>query len=319
MANKRELKKQLRLNGLFLKNIPYETQTEEMCSIAIKQNPYSIEFADPKKISKELCQRAVELQPDIIKFIPNRFINQDMIWNIITENIALLKYAPNKVFTNKFILRLISNNIETVDFVPKEKIYTFIRDVATVVDIKRILDFDAWYLRFLPLNTDTIEICLYYLKNSIYNSKYLSDELKSTEQILNYQKSQNKVNFIEKRFDNQKKIFFITLDVLYNELSDNTFDCKYTLELNFDDFDRFYYFLDGNLSGANLLDFDFSNIDLTNYNIDGAIIKSEILIKQGLYNDTYYNSLKYGLAQEDIENEKKFLIKLLIEILMKFA
>lgn len=54
-------------------------------------------------------------------------------------------------------------------------------------------------------------------------------------------------------------------------------------------FEKFYRYVDGDLSGANLLGFDFKGIDLSKYNTAGAIIPSEILSKYGLYNNSYYN------------------------------
>lgn len=43
---------------------------------------------------------------------------------------------------------------------------------------------------------------------------------------------------------------------------------------------------------AELRNFDFKGIDLKQYNIDGATINSEILQLQGLYDGTYFSSIK---------------------------
>lgn len=60
----------------------------------------------------------------------------------------------------------------------------------------------------------------------------------------------------------------------------------------FEDFGKFYVFLEGNLFDAELRSFDFRGIDLRNYNIEGAIINSEILQSQGLYDGTYFATIK---------------------------
>lgn len=67
---------------------------------------------------------------------------------------------------------------------------------------------------------------------------------------------------------------------------------SYVITTEFEDFNKFYDLLGGDLSDAELRDYDFDGIDLTKYNIDGAIINSEILLSQGLYDGTYFSIVK---------------------------
>lgn len=57
-------------------------------------------------------------------------------------------------------------------------------------------------------------------------------------------------------------------------------------------FDEFYNFLECDLNGCNLYNFNFDGIDLHNYNIDGALIKGEILNSQNLYDGRYFDKIK---------------------------
>ena len=60
----------------------------------------------------------------------------------------------------------------------------------------------------------------------------------------------------------------------------------------FDDFDKFYRALNGDLSGANLLGYDFSNYDPKQYNLSNCKISSKTMAKLGKYNSKLYNSIK---------------------------
>ena len=66
---------------------------------------------------------------------------------------------------------------------------------------------------------------------------------------------------------------------------------KYTLERTeetFDSFDKFYNALDKDLSGANLLDYDFKDIDIKKYNLSKAKISSSTMKKLGTYDDKLF-------------------------------
>lgn len=76
---------------------------------------------------------------------------------------------------------------------------------------------------------------------------------------------------------------------------------SYCVVMEFGDFDKFYSFLDGDLFDAELRNFDFKGIDLKQYNIDGATINSEILQLQGLYDGTYFSSIKKILETDSDE------------------
>ena len=69
----------------------------------------------------------------------------------------------------------------------------------------------------------------------------------------------------------------------------------------FGDIDEFYSLLDGSLFDAELRNFDFKGIVLKQYNIDCATINSEILQLQGLYDGTYFSSIKKILETDSDE------------------
>ena len=89
-------------------------------------------------------------------------------------------------------------------------------------------------------------------------------------------------------------IFLCTVKINVKVVNNNFIIIKDQFEqeenkiVTFKTFDKFYKYLDGNLINAQIYDYDFSGIDLKKYNIKNVNIKSEILVKQGLYDDTFY-------------------------------
>lgn len=59
-------------------------------------------------------------------------------------------------------------------------------------------------------------------------------------------------------------------------------------DLQYKSFINFAKKLEYNFDGVNLFDYDFNGIDLKKYNIDKAGISSEILKKQGLFDESFY-------------------------------
>ena len=84
----------------------------------------------------------------------------------------------------------------------------------------------------------------------------------------------------------------------------------------FKNFDKFYRFLDGDLKDADLAEFDFKDTDLKKYNIEGALIKGEVLLKQGVYDDSYFNAnvkmdsvMLKEFSSDDVKSNNKDIIE----------
>ena len=105
-------------------------------------------------------------------------------------------------------------------------------------------------------------------------------------------------SFLEKQFESeiidkfyQDGYFIITkrLSTIYKRI-------KY----KFSNFDDFYSFLDGDLANSDIYEYNFDGIDLKKYNLDNVAINSTVLIKNGLYDDTFYNeAIKPLLSQSN--------------------
>ncbi|MGN1323555.1 MAG: metallophosphoesterase [Bacilli bacterium] len=106
-------------------------------------------------------------------------------------------------------------------------------------------------------------------------------------------------SFLEKQFESeiidkfyQDGYFIITkrLSTIYKRI-------KY----KFSNFDDFYSFLDGDLTNSDIYEYNFDGIDLKKYNLDNVAINSTVLIKNGLYDDTFYNEAIKPLISQSNE------------------
>ena len=61
-----------------LVDIPDRYITQEMCDIAIQEDPANIEYIPDCYKSREMCSRAFEEDPANIEYIPDYFITEEM-------------------------------------------------------------------------------------------------------------------------------------------------------------------------------------------------------------------------------------------------
>lgn len=104
--------------------------------------------------------------------------------------------------------------------------------------------------------------------------------------------------FLERNFESEiiKKEYIDGKFIVTKKLSTIYKKIKYT----FNRFDEFYSFLNGDLSNADIYEYNFDGIDLKKYNLDNVAINSTVLIKNGLYDDTFYNeAIKPLLSQSN--------------------
>ena len=104
-------------------------------------------------------------------------------------------------------------------------------------------------------------------------AKFMSMELRKSKEILNYQKSRGKVEFLEKLYDPEADKFKVRVKVVcdyYPSESDETKieEDSYRVGIEFDKFESFYDFLDHNLENAELGDCRFDGVDLKKYDIN---------------------------------------------------
>lgn len=294
-----DITKKLKKDGLLLREILQEEQTVEMCEMAIKQNPLAIQFASRKCLDTRLCLLAVKKDAHAFRFIPDEFIMQKMCRLAVEAVPELLNSVPEDFRTSEICMMAIKKDVSTLSYVLQEKRYELFDDKTEFNLLKKVVDYNSGWLQYMPNRSDVRQLCIECMEKDFSITQYMPEQIKKSVDVLNYQKSKGRLRFTKKYYDDIERKFKVEIKVLYEErLSEKEMYC---ITIGYENFDIFYDFLDGDLIDAELIDCDFDGIDLKKYNITGAVIKSEVLKKQGLYDDTYFLHLKTYI--EDVGNE----------------
>ena len=82
--------KDLKKDGLLLKNIPENERTARLCKIAIKQNPMAIKYVPSAYLNYKICLEAVRQNRYVLKYVPSQFVDRKMCELVVRDNESLL-------------------------------------------------------------------------------------------------------------------------------------------------------------------------------------------------------------------------------------
>jgi hypothetical protein len=285
--------KELKKDGLLLKQIAKKEQTPEMCKAAISQNPKALQYASRKCIDAQICLAAVKKEGTVFQYVPNQFINKEMCLLGVQADSDLLNNVPARWRTKEICLLAITKKPWTFIDIPQEVRYEIFNEETAVELLESIVRLNANWLAYMPVCQNGIDICLAYIKEDFTASKYMPVGIKQSKEILDYQKSQDKIRIISKLYNSETGLFMAKVVVLYHSWSSilkdrSLFEHLYTVMVEFQNFDEFYNFCNGDLYDAELRTYKFEGIDLKKYNIEGAVIHQDVLAKQGLFDGSYF-------------------------------
>lgn len=291
---------------MLLKKIPKKEQTIELCRTAIKQNPLALRFVSRKCLDSKLCLAAVKKGGQAFRYVPSQFVTKRICELAVEADPKLLNNVPENFRTSMICINAVKKDVSTLSYVSQEKRYELFDDNTEIDLIEKIVVYNPKWLVYMPNRPDVRVLCIKYMEEDFSIAQYMPEQIKISEDILNYQKSKGKLRFICKYYDSEEKRFKVKIKVvcgqhksIYDE--NKTVEESYCLQEKFEDFDRFYVFLGGNLLDAELRNYSFCGIDLKKYNIEGATINSEILQSQGLYDGTYFATIKKVLETDSDE------------------
>lgn len=305
--------KELKRDGMLLKKIPKKEQTIELCKAAIRQNPLALQFVSRKCLDSKMCLAAVKKNGQAFRYVPGQLVTKRMCELAVEAVPELLNNVPENFKTSMICINAIKKDVNTLSFVSQEKRYELFDDNTEIDLIEKIVAHNPKWLVYMPNRPDVKALCINYMEEDFSIAQYMPEQVKISEDILSYQKSKGKLQFTHKYYDSEEKKFNVKIKVVCGHHK-SIFDDKkiieesYCVQEKFEDFDKFYAFLDGNLFDAELRSFDFRGIDLRNYNIEGAIINSEILQSQGLYDGTYFATIKKTLGTDEIMGNNEIMI-----------
>lgn len=195
-----------------------------------------------------------------------------------------LKKVKNKDRTEELCDLAFSQNYEAIEFIPNRLKYKYSREVmSNDWNLYRYCDLDS-------LNLDDWKKIIFSFDKEKFDSKSSRKVNRLILRLLDRYSDDNELNKEIEKYSNfevtEKKYednHFIVIK------RDNAFDKK--IKYTFTSFEEFYNFLDGNLENADIYDYDFKGINLKNYDLKNIPIKSEILIKNNMYDDSFYKNI----------------------------
>lgn len=287
----------LKKNGLLLRHISKRNQTLKMCKVAINQNSMAIKYASRKYINVEICLTAVQKNPNEFRYVPKEFITEEMSLLAVQDDADLLNFVPFECRTKEICLLAITKKVETWSYVPVERKHEILNEESPVELLESIIEFNINGLIYMPDCRNGIDICLACIKKDFSTSMYLPERIKKNKEILEFQKSQGRIKVVYKQYNSETNLFEANVKVFYNGRpsifhKSIIIGDSYLVMVEFQNFNEFYSFLDGNLYDAELRTYKFEGYDLKQYNIEGAVIHQDVLAKQGLFDGSYFEEMK---------------------------
>lgn len=274
-------------NWTSFKYIPDKYKTLEQCKKIIKKNINYIKYCHEKIINEEICITVCNKDGCLLEYIPEIFKTEEICLLAIGQNEQAFEYVPHNMINNYFILKCFSKKCGIVRFLDEEfrtkELYLEILNNVSFSDIfkenlkntKKMCDFDSVFEREVKI-----------LRELINFANYIEDDILDKD-IIKKEKELG-VRVYESQYDSDTELFVV--DVYH-------YGQKNTLEFN--NFDEYYAYLDGDLKGANLVEYEFKEYDnqtifnvekgnIVKYNLEGSYLNSNILIKLDKYDNSFY-------------------------------
>ncbi|MFJ7817767.1 DUF4116 domain-containing protein [Bacillus toyonensis] len=255
----------IKQNGKALKYVPDKYKWEGFCKIAIMQNGLALEFVPKNILSKELFVLAVAQNGLSLEYVPSKNRSKELCNAAVNNNVLALEHVPNRYKTKKLCNAAMNSGWKAFLYVP-ESMYTLNNCLEIFERILRECD-----------NPSEIS---YNDRSCVREiAKRLPDDINNDIQIIRLERQLQVREFKRKYFDKETHRF-ITIEKIFYREEDEVKE--------FDLFVDFYNHLDADLKNANLYDYDFKEVSLADFNIEGAYINSDVLVEQHLYDDSFY-------------------------------
>lgn len=269
--------------------IPADELDDELINALVDVNGRVIQYLESKRITEALCRKAILQNASAIQHVPNKYLTKELItWAVSQDGLTLEHVAGNK--KSKILCEIaIQNNPLALEFVPNR--------FKTEALCEEAVREDWCAFEFVPESMITLSNCLKFLRYLVsllgemeegtlgYRHKLQRiaaswpEDINENPQIIALERKLGARCFIQKRYNSERAVFVTEEHVLCQ---------SETSIVEHESFAAFYAFLDGDIAGADLYEYNFKGINLSDYNIDGAIIKSSILVEQGRYDAEDY-------------------------------
>jgi len=137
-------------------------------------------------------------------------------------------------------------------------------------------------IQCVPQNMITEEIAIEAIKQNKCAAKYVPESIRNRKKVIKAMRKYGTIEIRFKGYDKESDKFLVDGFFCINAY-------KYErIYKQFDSFDEFYNYLQGELLDADLSKYKFKGVDLTAYNLDNVVVPAAVLKKAGLYDDSFY-------------------------------
>lgn len=256
----------IKQNGIALEHVPDKYKSESVCMTAIIQNGLALEFVPRNILSKELFLAAVEQNGLALEYVPSSRRSKVLCITAVNNNALALEHVPERFKVPDLCNAAVNLNWKAFLYVP-ESMYTLGNCLEIFERIFR--------------ECDNLSEMSYDDRSCIREIvKCLPDDVNNDTRVIKLERQLKARSFKKKLFNSSTNKFMTKEFICYKEEDEVQ---------EFETFIEFYKYLDGNLENANLYDFDFKEIDLKDFKIEGAYIDSTVLVSQDLYDDSFYS------------------------------
>lgn len=284
----------VRNNPRALCYIPEEFLNSTLLNAAIAADGSAIQYVPECKRTDELCRNAIFQNSAALQYVPKRLLTKDLFLQIVPLNGLTLEYMPGNIKSKALCESAVQNNPLALEFVPNRFKSPEMCEKAVRADWRAFA--------YVPEKLITLNNCVKYLQ---YIAGLLDNpgdkgtddlqdivshwpgEVNESPQVVELER-QLKIRYFTKKYYDSQQVVFITEEYVgyttENEVREHA------------SFAAFYEYLMGDLQNADLYGYDFHGVDLSQYSVEGARIRSDVLVEQGLYDPSIYNQLVFNSA-----------------------
>ena len=89
----------LEIIPVWIREIPDNLKTQEICNEAMRIEPYSLAFVPDCFKTEEMCDKAVEIDPFILWYVPDYLKTKEMCIRAVKTGLGLLEHVPDWLVT----------------------------------------------------------------------------------------------------------------------------------------------------------------------------------------------------------------------------
>jgi len=299
--------KAVKVNGRLISDIPKEFINKNLCREAVKQNGGSlwsiVTFLGDAYVDEEICRLSVMQKGLVLEHVPKKYYSKELFELAVNQSGLALKYVPENYKSKQLCMTALNNNIRAFLYFPNKLMKDDLCHTAIRADWRNFValpdkyftaDFIIDFFEHLIKSCEDIDELIKNNTSSINGiAKRIPAQIQSDIRIIRYERLLRARYFKVKAYDKNSGIFRTEEYISYKEFSEDSGlsrEEQKTEKQEFASFLEFYKHLDGDTQDANLLDYDFKSENMREYNLDGALIRSDTLIANDLYDDSFYKN-----------------------------